>query len=122
MLYGLKQSPQMWNKKIDDYLVSQGFTRLNSDHSVYIHWRVSDDNDKLAIIALYIDDLILLTNSITTMNTLKLELSSKFEMKDCSELHHCLGLNVNRDCMKWSLLLDQSHLDRKSTRLNSSHL
>ena len=78
----------MWNKKFDNCLISQGFTRLDSDHSIYIRRRVSGDTEQLAIIALYVDDLILLTDLITTMNALKLELSSKFEMKDCGELHH----------------------------------
>jgi hypothetical protein len=35
-LYGLKQSPRMWNQKIDQYLINQGFIRLHADHSIYI--------------------------------------------------------------------------------------
>ena len=65
------------------------------------------------IIALYVDDLILLTDLITMMNALKCELSDKFEMKDCSELHHCLGLNITCDRNKRSLLLDQSHFAKQ---------
>ena len=31
-LYGLKQAPRSWYEKIDSYLVSTGFKRMNSDH------------------------------------------------------------------------------------------
>ena len=59
-LYGLKQSPRMWNKKIDEFLHSRGFIRLDADHSIYTR-----RNGQLAIIALYVDDLILLTPCIS---------------------------------------------------------
>src|SRR5665213_1463715 len=34
MLYGLKQSPRMWNRKIDQYLINQQYIRLHADHSL----------------------------------------------------------------------------------------
>ena len=89
-LYGLKQSPHMWNKKIDDYLISQGFTQLAADHSIYIR----RDEKTLAIIALYVDDLILLTDTVESIQKLKLELKNAFKITDCSKIHHFLGLKV----------------------------
>src|SRR5271163_673564 len=66
-LYGLKQSPQMWNKKIDEYLISkQGFKRLNSDYSIYIRHNSKNSGNSenaksvLVIIALSVDNLLLL--------------------------------------------------------------
>ena len=97
-LYGLKQSPRMWNKKIDDYLINQGFTRLDTDHSIYIRYQHNNlINNSINIIAIYVDDLILLTNSIESMCKLKLELHNAFKMTDCSEIHHFLRLYVDRD-------------------------
>ena len=106
-LYGLKQSPRMWNKCIDDHLTSQGFIRSNSDHGVYV--RCKNDNS-IAIIALYVDDLILLTDSMPMMNELKGELKMAFEMMDCGDIHHFLGLCINRDRPNGTLTLDQGHL------------
>ena len=31
-LYGLKQSPQMWNQKINQYLINQQYIRLHANH------------------------------------------------------------------------------------------
>src|SRR5271170_7679294 len=114
-LYGLKQSPRMWNKKIDEFLVStQGFTRLNADHSIYIQ-RHSSKNSRnsenaksvFAIIVLYMDDLLLLTETPESMLELKAELNKSFEMTDCGEIHHFLGLKVN--CDQNQITLDQEH-------------
>jgi hypothetical protein len=34
-LYGLKQSPRMWYKKFDTYMLGLGFTRRKEDQCVY---------------------------------------------------------------------------------------
>jgi len=56
-LYGLKQAPRSWYDKIDSYLTSTGFRRINSDHGLYI----IRTTDTLTIIVLYVDDLILVS-------------------------------------------------------------
>ena len=115
-LYGLKQSTQMWNKKIDEYLISkQGFKRLNSDYSIYIRHNSKNsgnlENAKsaLAIIALYVDDLLLLTETPVLMLELKAELNKSFEMTDCGEIHHFLGLKINRDRNRKIIAINQEH-------------
>ncbi|KAH9307272.1 hypothetical protein KI387_035183, partial [Taxus chinensis] len=35
-LYGLKQTPQAWYEKMDSFLLSTGFVRCHSDHTVYL--------------------------------------------------------------------------------------
>src|SRR5277367_4212948 len=105
-LYGLKQSPRMWNQKIDQYLINQGFIRLQVNHSIYI--RQMDRS--LAIIALYVDDLRILTDMIETMKNLKFALSNKFEMTDCGELYHFLGIQITRDRANRNISLSQSQL------------
>ena len=34
-MYGLKQSPRMWYKKFDTYMLGLGFTRSKEDYCVY---------------------------------------------------------------------------------------
>jgi hypothetical protein len=95
----------MWNKKIDDYLVKdQSFERLDADHSIYVKFK-----DPRAIIALYVDDLLLLTETIGEMNKLKSELGKSFEMTDCGEVHHFLGIKICRDREQRLVSIDQEH-------------
>lgn len=108
-LYGLKQSPRMWNKRINDHFHNAGFTRLNADHGVYIR----RDDTTLAIITLYVDDLIILTDSLATMESIKHDLESTFEMTDNGDLYYCLGLEVTRDRTKRHLQLNQSNFIRQ---------
>jgi len=106
-LYGLKQSPRMWNQRIDQYLINQqGFIRLHADHSLYIRRSQSE----LAIIALYVDDLLILSNTIEAMSKIKSALSREFEMSDCGELHQFLGIRITRDRANRRISLDQSQL------------
>ena len=64
----------------------------------------------LAIIALYVDDLLILTDTIETMKNLKFALSNKFEMTDCGELYHFLGIQITRDRANRNISLSQSQL------------
>src|SRR5271170_8352377 len=106
-LYGLKQSLRMWNQRIDQYLINQqGFIRLHADHSLYIRHSQSE----LAIIALYVDDLLILSNTIEAMSKIKSALSREFEMSDCGKLHQFLGIRITRDRANRRISLDQSQL------------
>jgi Reverse transcriptase (RNA-dependent DNA polymerase) len=53
-LYGLKQAPRAWYGKIAEFLVRSGYTVATSDSSLFI----KDIGDKLAIVSVYVDDLI----------------------------------------------------------------
>ena len=92
-LYGLKQSPRCWNKVFHEYLISLGFIQSQADSCVYIRGK--------HIIAVYVDGLILLTNTEEDMNNIKESLTKKFKMKDMGELHYCLGISMEYERGKW---------------------
>jgi hypothetical protein len=58
-LYGLKQSPRMWYKKFDTYMLGLGFTRSKEDHCVYFKLI----GDHLIYLVLYVDDMLLIGNN-----------------------------------------------------------
>jgi len=58
-LYGLKQSPRMWYKKIDTYMLGLGFTRSKEDYCVYFKLI----GDHLIYLVLYVDDMLLIGNN-----------------------------------------------------------
>ena len=55
-VYGLKQSPWCWNRAFSEYLESIGFEQSAADPCVYIR-----STEPTTIIAVYVDDLILIT-------------------------------------------------------------
>ena len=58
-LYGLKQSPRCWNKSFKGFMISQGFELSAADPCVFLR----KVKDQLAIVAVHVDDLILLTET-----------------------------------------------------------
>ena len=52
---------------------------------------------KLQIIAVYVDNLILMAETVQEMEEMKEGLASTFRMKDIGELCFCLGINFERN-------------------------
>lgn len=66
-----------------------GFKQSTSDPCVFVRSRL-----ELEILAVYVDDLILITKSIESMNELKAALKEHYKMKDMGELSYILGISV----------------------------
>ena len=102
-LYGLKQAARLWNRRIRDFLKSMGFTQMQSDHCVYIN------KDSGVILALWIDDIIMFSSTLTAITTVKNQLRAEFEMKDLGELQYFLGMHVTRDRGSRTIHVDQTN-------------
>lgn len=98
-LYGLKQSPRCWNSVLNSYLLELSFKQSDADPCIYI----KNANDTKIVLAVYVDDLIIMTDTESDMTDIKHALESKFKMKDLGELHYCLGITVERDRSKIQL-------------------
>jgi len=61
----------------------------------------------LMIVILYVDDLIILTNTLKKMDWLKAKLEKEYEMSDLGELHYCLGVEFARDCANKTITMSQ---------------
>jgi hypothetical protein len=103
-LYGLKQSPRCWNAEFTKYMRELKFTQSGADSCVFIQ-----NDEELSIIAVYVDDLIIITSTNKRMKELKQLLASQFKMKDMGELHYCLGINIHQDKERKCILLHQKH-------------
>jgi len=86
-LYGLKQALRAWNKKIDSFLVQQGFMKCVNEHGIYCR----NSNNKL-IVCLYVDDMIVTGNNEEEMKVFKKNMMKKFEMSDLGNLTYFLGI------------------------------
>jgi hypothetical protein len=118
-LYGLKQAPRTWYAKMDSYLSSQNFVHCKSDLNVYMLRTV----DSLLLLALYVDDLLIISCSTSAIVAVKRILHERFLMMDMGPLHFFLGLEISQDASGIKLsqakyardLLERFHLtDYKS--------
>ena len=66
---------------------------------------------KVEIVAVYVDDLILITETPDGMQHIKESLSTIFKMKDLGKLHYCLGVNVHVD-EKITYLCQSQYIER----------
>lgn len=103
-IYGLKQSPRCWSKTFTEFMKNIGFKQSTSDPCVFVRSR-----QELEILAVYVDDLILITESMESMEELKLALKKRYKMKDMRELSYILGISVIQDKDKNCVFLHQKH-------------
>ncbi len=89
-LYGLQQSPREWYLTLVDYLKSLGYERLEHNHCVLVH-------QNGIIIAIYVDDLLLLGPDLAKIGQLKKQLSDRFCIRDVGAISWYLGMEVTRD-------------------------
>ena len=91
-LYGLKQAPCAWYSRFATHLVSGGFVEAKSDTSLFVYRRGTDT----AYLLLYVDDIVLTASSTHLLRKVISALQQEFAMKDLGELHHFLGMQVQR--------------------------
>lgn len=91
-LYGLKQAPRCWNQKLSLFLNSIGFINSLFDPCVFI----KQDNEKLIVIAIYVDDGLIFANRTKDIHELVYQLQNKFEITICNEVSQFLGFQIER--------------------------
>ena len=91
-LYGLKQSPRMWNQTIDRLLKKLGFVQLTTEHGIY----VKGEGESKVFLALYVDDLLLVWVDEGSLLSVKGSLSDNYKMKDLGSAEYLLGVEIRR--------------------------
>ncbi|CAM8982734.1 unnamed protein product [Rhodiola kirilowii] len=104
-LYSLKQSPRQWYKKFDEFMLKCGFNRSSYDWCIYYKFL---DNDSVIYPLLYVDDMLIASDSMHLIDDLKKQLSSQFEMKDLGPANKILGMQIVKDRTKGTLFLNQT--------------
>ena len=71
----------------------QGYSQAQSDHTMFIkHWA----EGKMAILIVYVDDIIVTGSDEEEINHLKQGLATEFEVKELGQLRYFLGMEVAR--------------------------
>ena len=96
-IYGLKQSPKCWNTVFKEHMESTNFKQCTADPCIFVRSKGTD----LTIIAVYNDDLIIITKTPEKMKWIKNSLATCFKMKDLGKLHYCLGITIEKRKCLW---------------------
>ena len=102
-LYGLKQSSRCWNVAFCEYMETSNFRESAVDPCVFVR----AEGTSVTIIAVYVDDLIIITKTLKKMEEVKGGLATQFKMKDLGELHYCLGISIEQSQESKCLWLHQ---------------
>ncbi|KAK6149771.1 hypothetical protein DH2020_017296 [Rehmannia glutinosa] len=116
-LYGLKQSPRQWNKKFDECMLSLKFKRSSYDHCLYFK-----ENAYVPVFLLiYVDDMLLISSCIKSIEYVKNYLSAKFDMKYLGDANRILGMNIVRDSENSIVFLNQiSYVEKILSKFSMS--
>ena len=100
-LYGLKQAPRAWFERLQNVLVSSGFTCTKSDQSLFVK------NSPLLTqyVLVYVDDILIISSCSQSLDSLVLHLHAQFALKDLGQHDYFLGIQVHH--VESGLLLSQ---------------
>jgi hypothetical protein len=91
-LYGLRQAPCAWNSKLDASLNKLGFSRCKTEHGLYVR---AGGGARL-IVGVYVDDLLVVGESVDEIQRFKQEMMQTFKMSDLGDLSYYLGIAVKQ--------------------------
>ncbi|MCP4339239.1 MAG: hypothetical protein GY799_10210, partial [Desulfobulbaceae bacterium] len=91
-LYGLKQSPRMWNEVLDKQLVTMNFVKSEADSCIYS----AVIEGEFILVAVFVDDIILGCRDEGILKKVKQQFSERFAVKDMGRLHYFLGIRIQQ--------------------------
>eukprot|EP00903_Cladosiphon_okamuranus_P017943 g16510.t1 len=102
-LYGLRQSPSVWNLTMDKDLRRKGYTPTASDPCVY----TKGSGNSYVMLTLFVDDILLTGPSNTVLQEARQDLQRSFAMTDLGPASQILGIEIKQDLKKDIITLSQ---------------
>ncbi|EXC14221.1 Phosphoglucan, water dikinase [Morus notabilis] len=90
-LYGLKQYLRAWFERFRSVIRRHGFSQSQADHTLFFKHSIEG---KVAILIVYVDDIIMTGDDFLEINHLKKKLEAEFEIKDLRKLKYFLGTPI----------------------------
>lgn len=92
-IYGLHQSGAEWFEEVDNFLKSLGYHSTQTELCLYIYYR----DGVFALIPLYVDGIVVATNSVEYKTSLFAAFDAKYGFKDGGIVHEFLGVQVEQN-------------------------
>lgn len=104
-LYGLKQSPLLWYRRLSDYLLTKNFKMSPYDSTLFVN------EDTGATVLIYVDDMLITGPNREVIDNVKKQMKEEFEMTDAGPVEFFLGIQVKRK--PGCFILSQEHYVKK---------
>lgn len=105
-LYGMKQGGLVWNRTMNQAMLSWGFTRLKCEHCIYYcHTDLG-----VLLVAIHVDDFFTIGSSKAVITDFKSQLRIKWTVSDLGPPRFCLGIALERDRAMRTISLSQTAL------------
>ncbi len=92
----------MWYDIIDTFLLTVCFKKNVTNSNLFI---LKQDN-QLVILALYVDDAILVNNDVDGL--FKSKLAKEFAMTNLGHIQYCLGIQIRKDILNCTIYMHQA--------------
>ena len=121
-LYGLRQSPQAFNKELVNFLVKSlpdlQFTQASADSCLFYYF--NSETNTFILVASEVDDLIITGTDTKGIERLKRGLVERFKIDDTKweSLSSFLGININYDVRAGRMEMD---IEQKVEKLLTDH-
>jgi hypothetical protein len=102
----MKQGSLVWNRTLNQAMLSWGFTRLKCEHCIY--FRHMDAGTLL--VAVHVDDFFTIGSTKGIVSAFKDQLRTKRTISDLGEARFCLGIAIERDRVTRTIRLSQCAL------------
>lgn len=99
----LVQASRQRNKKIHMTLLEVNLKQSGGEPCIYNN----TDRQLILLVAIYVDDILLLSNNRVYKEKLKENLTEKFKRKNFGEATQCLELCIHRNKEKHTIIVDQ---------------
>src|ERR1700683_1335304 len=105
-LYGLPQAGRIWDKAMNQGMISLGFTRIKCEYCLY--FRQTEAGTLLT--GIHVDDFFLAASCLSQAATFKQQLASIWEISDLGDASFCVGIAIERDLTNRHIYLSQTAL------------
>ena len=99
----MKQAARKWNETLDKYLHEAGYTKCSADSCLYMKRK----DGKFVIMAVYVDDIIPISNNTELLRAEKEAICKQFKMVDNGAIEYFLGMMIKRDREQRTLSISQ---------------
>ncbi|CCF50240.1 uncharacterized protein UHO2_06259 [Ustilago hordei] len=103
-LYSLKQAGRLWNAALNKQLQAFRFRQSCAEPCIY----TQGAKDAMIMLAIYIDDLLIIGATLSCIGSVRHQLSSIFSITDQGNVSHIIGMNVKYNCELQTLLNNQT--------------